>query len=100
MIIAVDEQASHDKVDFDDGKLIPGARGWITKTITKPSYDAAESLLYFLDKYTTILGCYLPGKVICLPDPKIQEYRVIPGKLVFTVFLLGKNSKSKLIQRQ
>ncbi len=19
-----------------------------------------------------VLGCYLPGKVICLPDPKIQ----------------------------
>ena len=64
MIIAVDEQASHDKVDFDDGKLIPGARGWIAKMISKPSYDAAESLLYFLDKYTTIVvgGARAMGK--------------------------------------
>ena len=46
------------------------------------------------------LGCYLPGKVICLPDPKIQEYPVLPGKMIFTVFLPGKNSKSKLILRQ
>ena len=46
------------------------------------------------------LGCYLPGKVICLPDPKIQEYPVLPGKTIFTVFLPGKKSKSKLILRQ
>ncbi len=46
------------------------------------------------------LGCFLPGKVICLPDPKIQEYPVLPGKTIFTVFLPGKKSKSKLILRQ
>ncbi len=45
------------------------------------------------------LGCKLPGKVICLPDPKIQEYPVLPGKPIFTVFLTGKKSKSKLILR-
>ncbi len=39
------------------------------------------------------LGCYLPGKVICLPDPKIQEYWVLPGKPIFTFFLPGKNQK-------
>ncbi len=27
-----------------------------------------------------VLGFFLPGKVICLPDPKIQEYPVLPGK--------------------
>ncbi len=46
------------------------------------------------------LGCYLPGKVICLPDPKIQEYPVLPGKTIFTVFLPGQKSKSKLILGQ
>ncbi len=46
------------------------------------------------------LGCFLPGKVICLPDPKIQEYPVLPGKSIFTVFSPGKKSKSKLILRQ
>ncbi len=39
------------------------------------------------------LGCYLPGKVICLPDPKIQEYLVLPGKTIFTVFYPVKNQK-------
>ena len=48
----------------------------------------------------SFLGCKLPGKVICLPDPKIQEYPVLPGKTIFTVFLPGKKSKSKLILRQ
>ncbi len=46
------------------------------------------------------LGCFLPGKVICLPDPKIQDYPVLTGKSIFTVFLPGKKSKSKLILRQ
>ncbi len=46
------------------------------------------------------LCCKLPGKVICLPDLKIQEYPLLPGKLNFTVFSLGKKSKSKLILRQ
>ncbi len=46
------------------------------------------------------LGCYLPGKVICLPDPKIQEYPVVPGKTIFTALLPGKKSKSMLILRQ
>lgn len=53
--LSVDEQTEHAKIDFDEGKLVPGARGWIKKKINKPSYEAAESLLYFLDKYTTIV---------------------------------------------
>ncbi len=35
------------------------------------------------------LGCKLLGKVICLPDPKLQEYPVLPGKPIFTVFFTG-----------
>ncbi len=55
---------------------------------------------YSVEKKCKRLGCFLPGKVIYLPDPKIQEYPVLPGKSIFTVFLPGKKSKSKLILRQ
>jgi hypothetical protein len=43
-------------VEFKDGKVAPTARSWLSQaTSIQPSYSDAESLLYFLDKYTTIM---------------------------------------------
>ena len=38
-----------------DFKLFKEQRDWVANNITKPGYDAAEGLLYFFDKYTTIV---------------------------------------------
>jgi hypothetical protein len=43
------------------------------------------------------LGCYSLSKGICLLDPKMQDYWGLLSKKNFTVFLLSKKSKSKMI---
>jgi hypothetical protein len=42
-------------VEFEDGEVAPTARAWFDKDETSPLYSDAEGLLYFLDKYTTIM---------------------------------------------
>lgn len=57
-IAAVDEQRSNNVFHFyndDDEKLLPEQRMWIRNKVTEPSYEDAEPLLYFLDKYATIV---------------------------------------------
>ncbi len=51
-------------VDNEDGKLLLKQRMWNNNKTSKPSYDEAEPLLYFLDKYTTIVvgGTQAMGK--------------------------------------
>lgn len=39
----------------EDGEVLPSARGWISNKKLNPTYIEAEPLLYFLDKYTTII---------------------------------------------
>ncbi len=43
-------------VEFRDGVVAPTARAWLSQDKTSPSYSEAEGLLYFFDKYTTIMG--------------------------------------------
>lgn len=51
-------------MEYEDGKVVPSARLWIKTKITKPSYADTEHLLYFFDKYTTIVvgGARAMGK--------------------------------------
>ena len=51
-------------IDNDDGMLLLEQRMWIQNKITKPSYEDAEPLLYFFDKYATIVvgGARAMGK--------------------------------------
>ena len=42
-------------VEFQDGEVAPTARAWFSQDMSCPSYSDAEGLLYFLDKYTTIM---------------------------------------------
>jgi len=43
-------------VEYDeDGEVLPSTRGWIASKKLHPTYCEAEPLLYFLDKYTTII---------------------------------------------
>ena len=42
----------NDKLDY---KLFKEQREWVPNKITKPRYDETEGLLYFFDKYTTIV---------------------------------------------
>jgi hypothetical protein len=63
----VDEQkqtAMFDVEDDEDGKLLLQQRMWIKHKTNKPSYNEAEPLLYFLDKYATIVvgGARAMGK--------------------------------------
>ncbi len=54
----MDEQkqtAMFDVEDDGDGKLLLQQRMWIKNKTSKPSYNEAEPLLYFLDKYATIV---------------------------------------------
>ncbi len=41
-------------VEFEDGKVLPSVLKWTTIKVAKIGYEAAESFLYFLDKYTTV----------------------------------------------
>jgi hypothetical protein len=41
--------------DDEDEKLLPEQRMWIRNKVTEPSYEDAEPLLYFFDKYATIV---------------------------------------------
>jgi len=63
----VDEQKSKamfNVEDDEDGKLLLNQRMWIRNKTNKPSYEEAEPLLYFLDKYATIVvgGARVMGK--------------------------------------
>ena len=51
-------------VEFEDGKVSPTACAWLASKTMKPLYNEAEPLLYFLDKYTTIIvgGAKTMGK--------------------------------------
>jgi hypothetical protein len=53
----VDNQKQSKTIEFNDetGKVMPEARQWVINKITKPSYEDAEGLLYFMDKYSTIV---------------------------------------------
>ncbi len=42
-------------MEFNEGEVAPTARAWFDKDETSPLYSDAEGLLYFLDKYTTIM---------------------------------------------
>ena len=52
----MDDLTSHVRVEYEEDKIVPSARSWIAKKISKPTYSSAEPLLYFLDKYTTIVA--------------------------------------------
>ena len=56
-ITAVDEHKSNDMFNYDndDGKLLLEQRMWVQKKVTEPSFEDAKPLLYFLDKYATIV---------------------------------------------
>jgi hypothetical protein len=41
--------------DDENKKLMPEQRMWIRNKVTEPSYEDAEPLLYFFDKYATIV---------------------------------------------
>ena len=43
------------QVEYDNGVVLPSARGWVSCNKVHPSYSDAESLLHFLDKYTMII---------------------------------------------
>jgi len=51
-------------VEFTNGKVSQSAQSWLTNKNEQPLYDAAEPLLYFLDKYATIMvgGARAMGK--------------------------------------
>ncbi len=51
-------------VNDEDGKLLLNQCMWIKNKTSKPSYDEAEPLLYFLNKYATIVvgGARAMGK--------------------------------------
>ena len=51
----MDDLTMHETINYEDGKMVPRARLWIKKKMYKPSFAAAEPLLYFLDKYATIV---------------------------------------------
>jgi len=56
LLYKVDDLTSHVKVEYEEDKIVPSARSWIAKKIFRPAYSSAEPLLYFLDKYTTIVA--------------------------------------------
>lgn len=43
------------QVEYDNGVVLPSARGWVSCNKVHPSYSDAESFLHFLDKYTMII---------------------------------------------
>jgi hypothetical protein len=43
------------KVEYEDGEVLPSARAWYLSNELHPTYDEAEPLIYFLDKYTRII---------------------------------------------
>ena len=42
-------------VAFEDGKVLPSVLKWTTVKVAKIGYKQAESFLYFLDKYVTVM---------------------------------------------
>lgn len=57
-IFADEELKVNNKINYydeEDEKLLPEQRMWIRNQVTEPSYEDAEPLLYFLDKYATIV---------------------------------------------
>jgi hypothetical protein len=42
-------------VEFEDGKVLPSVLKWTTVKVAKIGYEQAESFLYFLDKYATVM---------------------------------------------
>jgi len=55
LFLKADELKQVAMVQFDDGKVVPTARSWVSQNMMHPSYSDAESLLYFLDKYATVM---------------------------------------------
>ena len=42
-------------VEFTNGQVLPSVRKWAKAKVIKLGYKAAESFLYFLDKYSTVM---------------------------------------------
>ena len=55
--VAVDNQKTNRMFVYDDDKdqLFSEQRCWVKNKVTTPNYTDAEGLLYFFDKYTTIV---------------------------------------------
>ena len=42
-------------VEFEDGKVLPSVLKWTMVKVAMIGYGQAESFLYFLDKYSTVM---------------------------------------------
>ena len=42
-------------IEFEDGKVLPSVLKWTMVKVAKIGYEQAESFLYFLDKYATVM---------------------------------------------
>ncbi len=51
----VDHLKESGMVEFEDGKVLPSVLKWTTIKVAKIGYEQAESFLYFLDKYATVM---------------------------------------------
>ena len=51
----VDHLKDSGVVEFEDGKVLPSVLKWTTVKVAKIGYEQAESFLYFLDKYVTVM---------------------------------------------
>jgi hypothetical protein len=85
--------ADHDKdtttVEFTNGKVSPSARAWLTNKNVQPLYDAAEPLLYFLDKYATIMvgGARAMGKYYSANKSKTLLDKLTVTDIAYSIFV-------------
>ena len=42
-------------VEFTNGQVLPSVRKWAKAKVIRLGYEAAESFLYFLDKYSMVM---------------------------------------------
>ncbi len=80
-------------VEYDDGVVLPSARGWVSCNILHPSYSDAEPLLHFLDKYMMIIvgGSKAIGKYCKINKGKTLLDRVTELDIAYR-FLVYENS--------
>lgn len=92
-VLFVQFAADHDKdtttVEFTNGKVSPSARAWLTNKNVQPLYDAAEPLLYFLDKYATIMvgGARAMGKYYSANKSKTLLDKLTVTDIAYSIFV-------------
>jgi hypothetical protein len=87
--------ADHDKdtmmVEFTNGKVSLSAQAWLKNKIVQPAYEAAEPLLYFLDKYATIMvgGARAMGKYYTANKSKTLLDKLTVTDIAYSIFVYG-----------